>query len=92
MLEKHKKVRGAQRTVLVSSVVAAYIAGRSIRTLAAELGRSYGFVHRLLADSGVALRPRGGHRGVKRDRSPLPRQRRVESAAPVLPFEELAGT
>lgn len=88
-LEKHKKVRGAQRTVLVSSLVAAYIAGRSIRALAAELGRSYGFVHRLLADSGVALRPRGGHRGGRRDRSPLPRQRQAE--APVLPFEELAG-
>ncbi|MBB6036905.1 helix-turn-helix domain-containing protein [Phytomonospora endophytica] len=85
-LEKHKKVRGAQRTVLVSSLVAAYIAGRSIRALAAELGRSYGFVHRLLADSGVALRPRGGHR--------LPQQRKAaaaESGAPRLPIEELSG-
>lgn len=89
MLEKHKKVRGAQRTVLVSSLVAAYIAGRSIRALAAELGRSYGFVHRLLAESGVALRPRGGHRGGARGRRALPRQR-VE-AAPLLPFEEVAG-
>ena len=84
MLEKHKKVRGAQRTVLVSSLVAAYIAGRSIRALAAELGRSYGFVHRLLAEAGAPLRPRGGNR--------LPRQRRAPvEEAPVLPLEELSG-
>ncbi|HEV8166730.1 MAG TPA: helix-turn-helix domain-containing protein, partial [Actinomycetota bacterium] len=28
--------------------------------LASETGRSYGFVHRILAESGVTLRGRGG--------------------------------
>jgi predicted transcriptional regulator len=32
----------------------------SIRELAGETGRSYGFVHRMLSESGVALRGRGG--------------------------------
>ena len=39
---------------------AAYEQGASIRTLAADAGRSYGYVHRALVESGVALRGRGG--------------------------------
>jgi hypothetical protein len=34
--------------------------GRVIRTLAEGLGRSYGFVHRLLTEAGTALRRPGG--------------------------------
>ncbi|KOT83082.1 hypothetical protein ADK47_08595 [Streptomyces rimosus subsp. rimosus] len=34
--------------------------GASIRALAEETGRSYGFVHRVLSESGVTLRGRGG--------------------------------
>jgi Helix-turn-helix domain len=34
--------------------------GESIRSLSASTGRSYGFVHRILTDSGVDLRRRGG--------------------------------
>ncbi|MGZ4616500.1 MAG: helix-turn-helix domain-containing protein, partial [Actinomycetes bacterium] len=37
-----------------------YTSGASIRDLASETGRSYGFVHRMLSESGVALRGRGG--------------------------------
>ncbi|MBN9620404.1 MAG: transcriptional regulator, partial [Actinobacteria bacterium] len=37
--------------------------GASIRSLAAEHGRSYGFVHRLLVESGTTLRGRGGASG-----------------------------
>ncbi|SLC01037.1 transcriptional regulator [Mycobacteroides abscessus subsp. abscessus] len=37
-----------------------YEKGASIRTLAAETGRSYGYVHRALVESGVVLRGRGG--------------------------------
>ena len=32
----------------------------SIRALAQSTGRSYGFVHRMLSESGVTLRGRGG--------------------------------
>lgn len=35
---------------------AGYEKGASIRTLAAETGRSYGYVHRALVESGVVLR------------------------------------
>ncbi|NLV79980.1 MAG: helix-turn-helix domain-containing protein [Rhodococcus sp.] len=37
-----------------------YEAGASIRTLAQEMGRSYGFVHNVLVESQVRLRGRGG--------------------------------
>jgi hypothetical protein len=37
-----------------------YEGGASIRDLAAETGRSYGFVHRVLSETGVQLRGRGG--------------------------------
>ncbi|KUJ40925.1 transcriptional regulator [Streptomyces rimosus subsp. rimosus] len=37
-----------------------YDSGASIRALAEETGRSYGFVHRVLSESGVTLRGRGG--------------------------------
>ena len=37
-----------------------YDKGKSIRELADSHGRSYGFVHRVLSESGVALRGRGG--------------------------------
>ncbi|MBA8823867.1 putative transcriptional regulator [Saccharopolyspora lacisalsi] len=37
-----------------------YADGASIRRLAESTGRSYGFVHRVLTESGVPLRGRGG--------------------------------
>ena len=37
-----------------------YDSGKSIRELAASTGRSYGFVHRILSESGTTLRGRGG--------------------------------
>ena len=37
-----------------------YAAGESIRALALATGRSYGFIHRILTEQGVALRGRGG--------------------------------
>ena len=39
---------------------ARYDAGESIRSLATATGRSYGFIHRILTETGVALRGRGG--------------------------------
>jgi|SRR5580698_6248015 hypothetical protein len=55
----------SSRTVIERSKLAAvlgkrYDSGESIRTLAASTGRSYGFVHRILTETGVTLRGRGG--------------------------------
>lgn len=54
------RVTGKEREELTASLVAQYRAGASIRELAAATGRSYGFVHRLLSESDVDLRGRGG--------------------------------
>lgn len=57
---KGSRVSGAARDALATEVSAKYLEGASIRDLAAETGRSYGFIHRLLVESGVTLRGRGG--------------------------------
>ncbi len=59
-LKKGTRVTGADRTKLASDLRKRYTGGESIRALAASTGRSYGFIHRILAESGVALRGRGG--------------------------------
>ena len=53
-------VTGTQRTKLVSDLRKQYEKGVSIRALAERTGRSYGFVRRILSESGVQLRGRGG--------------------------------
>jgi hypothetical protein len=45
---------------LAADLKSRYDAGESIRSLAASTGRSYGFVHRMLSETGVKLRGRGG--------------------------------
>lgn len=57
---KGTRVSGAARDSLASELSTKYKNGASIRELAAETGRSYGFVHRLLVENGVTLRGRGG--------------------------------
>ena len=59
-VKKHQRVVGATREKLAEKVKKEYEKGKSIRSLSDELGRSYGFVHRLLSESGVSLRGRGG--------------------------------
>jgi predicted transcriptional regulator len=59
-LKKGARISGGDRTKLATDLKRKYSAGSSIRELAAETGRSYGFVHRMLAESGVTLRGRGG--------------------------------
>jgi len=54
------RVTGTQRTKLVSDLRKQYEKGVSIRALAERTGRSYGFVRRILSESGVQLRGRGG--------------------------------
>lgn len=57
---KGRRITGSERDAMAADVARRYTAGESIRELAADTGRSYGFVHRLLVDSGVAMRGRGG--------------------------------
>ncbi len=59
-LTKGKRITGDDRNSLADDLRKRYDAGESIRLLAASTGRSYGFVHRLLSESGATLRSRGG--------------------------------
>lgn len=59
-LKKGSRVTGTAREKLAADLKKKYEDGASIRALAEETGRSYGFVHRMLSESGVALRGRGG--------------------------------
>ncbi len=59
-LRKGSRVTGSARERLAADLKKKYGQGRSIRSLAEETGRSYGFVHRMLTESGVTLRGRGG--------------------------------
>ena len=59
-LKKGARITGEERNKLASDLKKEYGQGKSIRELAESNGRSYGFVHRVLSESGVALRGRGG--------------------------------
>ena len=66
-LSKGRRVTGAERDKLAADLGKKYAGGMSIRALAESTGRSYGFVHRILVESGTTLRGRGGAtRGKKR--------------------------
>lgn len=59
-LTRGARISGPQRDKLSADLRKKYEGGRSIRALAEETGRSYGFVHRILSEAGVELRGRGG--------------------------------
>lgn len=59
-IDKSTRVTGKARISLTAKLRREYQRGASIRELADQLGRSYGFVHRILSESGVTLRGRGG--------------------------------
>jgi len=59
-LKKGSRVSGSERSSLAKDLKKRYEAGESIRVLAQSSGRSYGFVHRILTESGATLRGRGG--------------------------------
>jgi hypothetical protein len=59
-LKKGSRVTGLDRSKLATDLKQRYDAGESIRSLATATGRSYGFVHRILTETGVNLRGRGG--------------------------------
>jgi hypothetical protein len=69
-LKKGSRVTGGERDRLAADLRKQYDSGASIRTLADSTGRSYGFVHRILTESGATLRGRGGAtRGKARQQS-----------------------
>jgi hypothetical protein len=59
-LTKGARITGADRQSLGARLAERYQAGDSIRTLAQETGRSFGFVHGVIKESGVPMRGRGG--------------------------------
>lgn len=59
-VRKGTRLTGADRAQLAGQLAEKYEAGASIRMLAEETGRSYGFIHRILSESEVPLRGRGG--------------------------------
>ncbi|MCW2601099.1 MAG: hypothetical protein JWM02_2928 [Frankiales bacterium] len=59
-LKKGSRVTGGDRENLSEQLKKKYEGGASIRALAQESGRSYGFVHRILSEAGATLRGRGG--------------------------------
>ena len=67
--ESRRRIVGDERDTLAQEYVRRYEAGDSIRAIANASGRSYGFVHRVLAENEVQWRQRGGNtkRGSKTD-------------------------
>jgi hypothetical protein len=59
-IKKGARLTGPDRDKLASELAKKYESGTSIRSLAEETGRSYGFVHRILTEKEVRLRGRGG--------------------------------
>lgn len=59
-LAKGARVTGPARSQLIARIVALYQSGQTIRDIRDTTGRSYGFVQRVLTESPVQTRPRGG--------------------------------
>ncbi len=59
-IKRGTRLSGTEREQLADELSKGYAEGKSIRALAEETGRSYGFVHRLLSENDVTLRSRGG--------------------------------
>lgn len=60
--DESRAARGRDRAALACYLVERYAAGESLMRLSEDTGRSFGHVRKLLIDSGVTLRPRGGSR------------------------------
>lgn len=67
-LKKGSRVTGAERKLIAAALRKQYEAGESIRELAQASGRSYGFVRRVLSESGADLRTRRPTAAVVRGR------------------------
>ena len=64
-LKPRSRVSGQARIELARKLKERYDGGATIRILADELNRSYGFVHRLLAEESTSMRGRGGSQRVR---------------------------
>lgn len=65
MSESTRQERSVLEDAFAAELADRYAAGESIRALALSTGRSYGFIHRALSESGVAFR-RGQPSGTAR--------------------------
>ncbi|MEV5977540.1 helix-turn-helix domain-containing protein [Streptomyces sp. NPDC052114] len=54
------RLTGDARTTAQTKATELYLAGCTIRSVAAQIGRSYGTARALLLEAGVQLRPTGG--------------------------------
>jgi hypothetical protein len=60
-LDQYARITGPDRAVVAADAAAKYEDGKSIRAIAKDLGRSFGFVHTLLQEQGIQMRSRGGN-------------------------------
>lgn len=58
--QRQVRIVGAEREAMAAQVAERYQQGESIRGIAEELDRSYGFVQALLRETNTRTRPRGG--------------------------------
>ncbi|HEX2299164.1 MAG TPA: helix-turn-helix domain-containing protein [Pseudonocardiaceae bacterium] len=65
-LTKGRQITGPEREQIAVRLRDRYAQGASIRELMAQTGRSYGWTHRLLRESGAVLRGRGGAHPARR--------------------------
>ncbi|MYW90507.1 transcriptional regulator [Amycolatopsis rubida] len=68
---KGRRITGPARDKVREILKTKYEKGATVRALAAECGRSYGFVHRVLSESGVQMRSRSGRVRKARPAAPL---------------------
>ncbi len=71
-LTKGSRITGEQRESLATQYAKRYSDGESIRKIAEDAGRSYGFVHGVLKEAAVDLRSRGGATRGPRKTDPAP--------------------
>lgn len=67
--QKQVRITGAKREKLAADLRSAYAEGRTIRELASEIGRSYGFTHKILFDGSTEMRRRGVRAGMPKSRA-----------------------
>ena len=65
-LAKGRRITGPEREEVAARLRDRYTQGASIRELMTLTGRSYGWTHRLLRESGAVLRGRGGAHAKRR--------------------------
>lgn len=71
---KGKRLGAEDRVALADRYAKRYAKGESIRSIADDVGRSYGWVHGLLRSNGVSLRSRGGPKPVEKAKRGRPRK------------------